>query len=632
MNSFFEEIENFISEGSVIKAIKQIIEVLRQFQNYCSDDISEIMNDIILFSSKFQNVEKDIHSSLLDYSAGQIEKSKIINALLGAITLLKRNKEFVNFANNPEAQQKREPEDEEKVWARTMRSNDVVSFQEYQKMFPNGVFFRVAQKCLSNLQENENARLIEEKDSNQIIAKIFRTDLFDEILYFQLDKLEDTNDNVDDRFQSHKIMAISSCFSDLLNSNPFGKKEKMCCFKQKDEIYYSFFGLAKSERVTSKNFTQRSTLTLSELYYLELAKVLTNSFQNNIFHVNWSKSDGLNKYPMQISFAKNNLNFDSETIDKINNTTKIIQSYIKDEFTYFLIYGEFTFANSVKLINTVVETLNKNANIKNLHFILSEMLQNILQQSDEEKGKKGLVKIQRENTLLIITTANFINRKSVKEIVQKIDYINDLNEKELNAYHDYCIYASETDSNTVGLSLSEIKLMTNRKISVDIIDYDEVSKILGLKVEFKLEFKAPEIAHSYAKYSFKPSLHIEPIEPSYDTPKIYFEPEVDLFVIEGKSLPENAIGFYQPVFDWAEKYLNSDNAPTPFVLNFKMQFFNTASSKQIAKLLRILECCRVNESILIKWYYDKEDTDMLKAGTRYSKLFKLKFEFPINVD
>ncbi len=120
------------------------------------------------------------------------------------------------------------------------------------------------------------------------------------------------------------------------------------------------------------------------------------------------------------------------------------------------------------------------------------------------------------------------------------------------------------------------------------------------------------------------------IEPSDDTPKIYFEPEVDLYVIEGKSLPENAIDFYQPVFDWTSKFLNSNEPPSSFVVNFKLDYFNTASSKQIAKLLRILETCKVSQNVLIKWYYDKEDTDMLKAGTRYSSLIKLKFEFPVN--
>jgi len=122
------------------------------------------------------------------------------------------------------------------------------------------------------------------------------------------------------------------------------------------------------------------------------------------------------------------------------------------------------------------------------------------------------------------------------------------------------------------------------------------------------------------------ALHIEPTD---DTPKIYFEPEIELYVIEGKSLPENAIDFYQPVFEWAQKFFHSEHAPSNFILNFKLDYFNTASSKQIAKLFRILESSPSSENVVIKWYYDQEDSDMLKAGTRYSNLMKLKFEFPI---
>jgi hypothetical protein len=123
------------------------------------------------------------------------------------------------------------------------------------------------------------------------------------------------------------------------------------------------------------------------------------------------------------------------------------------------------------------------------------------------------------------------------------------------------------------------------------------------------------------------ALHIQPTD---DTPKIYFEPEIELYVIEGKSLPENAFEFYQPVFEWATRFFHSEHAPSNFVLNFRLDYFNTASSKQIAKLFRILESSPASENVTIKWYFDKEDTDMLKAGTRYSNLMKLKFEFPEN--
>jgi len=117
------------------------------------------------------------------------------------------------------------------------------------------------------------------------------------------------------------------------------------------------------------------------------------------------------------------------------------------------------------------------------------------------------------------------------------------------------------------------------------------------------------------------------IEATDDTPKIYFEPDVDIYVVSGKSLPENAIDFYQPVFGWAKDFFNSIKTPKDLIIDFKLDYFNTASSKQIAKLFRIIEESTASEYVTIKWFYDEEDVDMLKAGKRYDKLIKLKFAF-----
>jgi len=125
------------------------------------------------------------------------------------------------------------------------------------------------------------------------------------------------------------------------------------------------------------------------------------------------------------------------------------------------------------------------------------------------------------------------------------------------------------------------------------------------------------------------ALHIEASE---DTPKIYFEPEVEIYLLEGKSLPENAIDFYQPVFDWATSFFSSSEVPGTVDINFKLDYFNTASSKQIAKFLRIIENSPASENVTIKWFYDEEDADMLKAGNRYNKLMNVNFEFVVNED
>lgn len=111
-----------------------------------------------------------------------------------------------------------------------------------------------------------------------------------------------------------------------------------------------------------------------------------------------------------------------------------------------------------------------------------------------------------------------------------------------------------------------------------------------------------------------------------DTPEINFNPAENLFKISHRSLPENAIEFYQPIFKWLNDYI--DNEPNKkSIFDFKLEYFNTASAKQIAQLLLILERLTEKSEVLVRWHYDKEDTDMLSSGKRYQKLIKVKFEF-----
>lgn len=115
------------------------------------------------------------------------------------------------------------------------------------------------------------------------------------------------------------------------------------------------------------------------------------------------------------------------------------------------------------------------------------------------------------------------------------------------------------------------------------------------------------------------------IEKTSDTPNVTFDSENNIFEFSYRSLPENAIEFYNPILDWIEEYSKNPNELTS--VNFKLEYFNTASAKQIAKvLLKLFEISKTAK-VKINWYYDNDDTDMLASGQRYSKLINLEFEF-----
>ena len=115
------------------------------------------------------------------------------------------------------------------------------------------------------------------------------------------------------------------------------------------------------------------------------------------------------------------------------------------------------------------------------------------------------------------------------------------------------------------------------------------------------------------------------IEPADDTPLVILDREAGTFEISGKSMPEDVIKFYQPVLDWLETY-QSDPLDR-MVFDFKLIYFNTASSKLILDLLMILEEIQSSgHEVLVRWHSVVNDEDMQEAGEEYEEMTELTFE------
>jgi len=106
------------------------------------------------------------------------------------------------------------------------------------------------------------------------------------------------------------------------------------------------------------------------------------------------------------------------------------------------------------------------------------------------------------------------------------------------------------------------------------------------------------------------------IEGTEDTPEINFDGNTLQFTISGRSLPEDVTSFYQPVTSWLD------------VFHFKLEYFNTASSKVILDILmKIEEIVNDKQSNLsVKWHHQESDEDMLEAGEEYKELVSVPFE------
>jgi hypothetical protein len=115
------------------------------------------------------------------------------------------------------------------------------------------------------------------------------------------------------------------------------------------------------------------------------------------------------------------------------------------------------------------------------------------------------------------------------------------------------------------------------------------------------------------------------IEPAYDTPSVILDKQNNQFEIAGKSMPEDVIRFYGPVLEWLKTYETDPLEKTIF--NFKLIYFNTASSKLILDILVILvDILENGHEVLIRWYSLDTDEDMKEAGEEYAEMFDLEFE------
>jgi hypothetical protein len=107
------------------------------------------------------------------------------------------------------------------------------------------------------------------------------------------------------------------------------------------------------------------------------------------------------------------------------------------------------------------------------------------------------------------------------------------------------------------------------------------------------------------------------------TPAILFGGDGKL-LIKGRSIPEDVGKFYQPLFEWAGMQLVSS-----LTVVIDLEYMNSASSKKLLYLLKILDANSSVRELTINWCYEKGDEDALEIGQVFEELL-LKASFRYN--
>ncbi len=116
------------------------------------------------------------------------------------------------------------------------------------------------------------------------------------------------------------------------------------------------------------------------------------------------------------------------------------------------------------------------------------------------------------------------------------------------------------------------------------------------------------------------------INATNETPGVHFDAGANRLEIIGKSLPENATGFYEPLLHWMQSYVQQPNEETQLVM--ELEYFNTATSKPIVQLLELLgDIHQQGHKVTVVWRFSEDDEDIEDAGLELSEIVQVPFKF-----
>jgi hypothetical protein len=257
---------------------------------------------------------------------------------------------------------------------------------------------------------------------------------------------------------------------------------------------------------------------------------------------------------------------------------------------------------------------------KKVYSILAECLDNISKYSGRKSTGNDIihasVSVRKHLDKIIVKAENPIANDKINALVKKLKHINAVDEDTLKKIYDERI-------------TSELRLGENRE------GLGFVLMILksGNSIEYKItrsngNYSLFEIQVSINKFIGKKLI----IEPTSNSPKVFFDPGNNTFEISGESRPTDVAGFYKLILNWLDSFakdlIQSEEMKEQVEFNLNFEYFNSSSSKYILDFCRQIASIRSKrKDVTIKWHYDEDDADIIESGKEMSRIAGFPFEF-----
>ena len=280
------------------------------------------------------------------------------------------------------------------------------------------------------------------------------------------------------------------------------------------------------------------------------------------------------------------------------------------------------------VLNSLLKKLKKTKEFKELnkttgkrvYSVVVECLENICKHGEMEVSDNpslhSHLTLTKQKDKIIINAGNPVTDDVKNNIISRLDSLNRSDEKTLKTLYENKIKSElEDNEKCAGLGFIYIALISGNKI---IYSFSPLSN----------GYLYFEIQITINKYIMRKLT----IEKTASSPKVVLDPENDVYLISGESRPPDVREFYNQILAWLQEfslYLSGpDYNKGPVIFNFDFEYFNSSSGKLILDICKILAGLRLQGiNIIVKWYYEKEDGDMLEVGKEMSRIVKFPFVY-----
>jgi hypothetical protein len=114
------------------------------------------------------------------------------------------------------------------------------------------------------------------------------------------------------------------------------------------------------------------------------------------------------------------------------------------------------------------------------------------------------------------------------------------------------------------------------------------------------------------------------ILPSEINPELILDP-VGIITIKGRFLVLNPTDVPVQIVSWIDEYLGTPAESTEVII--ALEYLNSFGTKNLMSILKQLsKVIKQNKKIVIRWYYEEDDEDMIDRGEYISSVLNVPIE------